>query len=114
MIAGVRPTDLKPAEEGGDPSAPRLRAQLEVVERLGAESHVIFPVDAEKPAGEIAAAADEATEEGDATLLAADNRARFTSVVGGRRRYSAGDVVELTVAPDSIHLFDPDTGVALR
>jgi multiple sugar transport system ATP-binding protein len=113
VIAGVRPTDLRPAAEG-DADAPRLRAELEVVERLGAESHLIFPIDAPKPAGEIAAATDEATEERDATLLAADNRARFTAVVGGRRRYRPGDVVELTVSPDALHLFDPDTGAALR
>ena len=78
VIAGVRPTDLKP--DGRTRSgAPRLRAELEVVERLGAESHLIFPVDAPKLSGEAAAAADEATEESDATLLAADNRARFTA-----------------------------------
>jgi multiple sugar transport system ATP-binding protein len=113
VIAGIRPTDLKPAEEG-DASLPRLRAELEVVERLGAESHLIFPVAAQKLAGEIAAAADEATEEADATLLAADNRARFTAVVGGKRRYAAGDAVELTVPPDAVHLFDPAGGAALR
>jgi multiple sugar transport system ATP-binding protein len=113
VIAGVRPTDLKPVEES-DAGLPRLRAELEVVERLGAESHLIFPVAAEKPAGEIAAATDEATEDADATLLAADNRARFTAVVGGRRRYSAGDTVELTVPPDAVHLFDPSTGAALH
>jgi multiple sugar transport system ATP-binding protein len=113
VIAGIRPTDLKPPETS-DAELPRLRAELEVVERLGAESHVIFPVAAQKLAGDIAAAADEATEEADATLLAADNRARFTAVIGGRSRYSAGDVVELTVAPDAVHLFDPGTGEALR
>jgi multiple sugar transport system ATP-binding protein len=112
VIAGVRPTDLKPAGES-DAGAPRLRAELEVVERLGAESHLIFPIDAEKPAGEIAAVTDEATAQRDATLLAADDRARFTAVVGGRRRYSAGDVVELAVPPDAVHLFDPETGAAL-
>jgi multiple sugar transport system ATP-binding protein len=112
VIAGVRPTDLKPAEES-DGALPRLRVELEVVERLGAESHLIFPVAAQKLAGEIAAAADEATEEADATLLAADNRARFTAVIGGRRRFSAGDAVELAVAPDAVHLFDPGTGAAL-
>jgi multiple sugar transport system ATP-binding protein len=114
VIAGVRPTDLKPADDGADAGAPRLRAQLEVVERLGAESHLIFPVEAEKPAGDIAAAADEATEEADATLLAADNRARFTAVVGGRRRYAAGETVELVVVPDAVHLFDAVSGEALR
>jgi multiple sugar transport system ATP-binding protein len=111
VIAGLRPTDLV-AEPEGD--APRLRAQLEVVERLGSESHVIFAVDAPKPAGAAAAAADEATEESDATLLAGDDRARFTAVVPGRRRFTPGEVLELSVPPDAVHLFDPATGEALR
>jgi multiple sugar transport system ATP-binding protein len=114
VIAGIRPTDLRPARPDDDASAPRLRAQLEVVERLGAESHVIFPVDASKPAGEAALAADEATEDSDATLLAADNRARFTAVIHGRRRFSHGEAVELIVPPEALYLFDPATGAALR
>ncbi len=114
VIAGVRPTDLKPAGPDTDPGLPRLRAELEVVERLGTESHLIFAVDAPKLAGEAAAAADEATEESDATLLAADSRARFTARVEGRRRFTPGEAVEFTVPPDALHLFDPATGDALR
>jgi multiple sugar transport system ATP-binding protein len=110
VIAGVRPTDLKP---DGDSELPRLRAQLEVVERLGTESHLIFPVDAPKLSGAAAEAADEATEESDATLLAADSRARFTARVEGRRRFTPGESVEFTVPPDALHLFDPETGEAL-
>jgi multiple sugar transport system ATP-binding protein len=110
VIAGVRPTDLKP---DGASDLPRLRAELEVVERLGTESHVIFPVDAPKLSGAAAAAADEATEESDATLLAADSRARFTARIEGRRRFTPGEVVEFTVPPDALHLFDPETGEAL-
>jgi multiple sugar transport system ATP-binding protein len=111
VIAGLRPTDLV-AEPEGD--APRLRAQLEVVERLGSESHLIFPVDAEKPGGQAAAATEEANENDEATLLADDDRARFTAVVPGRRRFTPGDVVDLGVTAAAVHLFDPDTGVALR
>jgi multiple sugar transport system ATP-binding protein len=114
VIAGIRPTDLKPAGPDEDPGAPRLRAELEVVERLGSETQVIFPVDAEKPAGEAAAAAVEATEDSDATLLAADNRVRFTAAIPGRQRFSQGETVELIVAPDVVHLFDPESGAALR
>ena len=113
VIAGIRPTDLRPAGADDDPDAPRLRAELEVVERLGSESHVIFPVEAEKPAGDAAAAAEQATEDSDATLLAGDNRARFTAAIPGRRRFTHGEVVELLVPPDALHLFDPATGVAL-
>jgi multiple sugar transport system ATP-binding protein len=114
VIAGVRPNDLKPAGPESDPGLPRLRAELEVVERLGTESHLIFPVDAPKLGGEAAAAADEATEDADATLLAADNRARFTARIEGRRRFTAGEAVEFAVSPDALHLFDPETGEALR
>ena len=46
VIAGVRPADLLLAGPDVDPALPRLRATLEVVERLGSESHVIFPVEA--------------------------------------------------------------------
>jgi multiple sugar transport system ATP-binding protein len=111
VIAGLRPTDLV-AEPEGD--APRLCAQLEVVERLGSESHLIFPVDAAKPGGQAAAATEEANENDEATLLADDDRARFTAVVPGRRRFTPGDVVDLGVTAAAVHLFDPDTGVALR
>jgi multiple sugar transport system ATP-binding protein len=114
VIAGVRPTDFALAGPHADPSLPRMKVALEVVERLGAESHVIFPVDAPRPGGEAAAAADEATADSDATLLAADNRARFTASIPGRRRFSHGEVVDLVVPPEAVHLFDPATGVALR
>ena len=83
VIAGVRPTDL--AARTATRAARRCARELEVVERLGSESHVIFPVDAQSRRGEAAAAADEATEDGDATLLADDDRARFTARVAGRR-----------------------------
>jgi len=114
VIAGVRPTDLVPAGPDVDPGLPRLRATLEVVERLGAESHVIFPVDASRLEGEAAGAADEATEEREATLLADDRRARFTARVAGRGHLEPGATVEFAIDPETVHLFDPVTGAALR
>ena len=114
VIAGVRPPDLTPADGDAEAGPPRLRATLEVVERLGSESHVIFPVDAQRLTGEAAAAADEATEEGDATLLAEDDRARFTAQIPGRRRFAPGETVEFVLRPEALHLFDPVSGTALR
>jgi multiple sugar transport system ATP-binding protein len=114
VIAGVRPTDLDPVEPGTDPGLPRLRGTLEVVERLGAESHVIFPVDAPRLTGEAAAAADEATAESDATVLATDQRVRFTARVERRHGLEEGAAVEFAIRADALHLFDPRTGVALR
>ena len=98
VIAGVRPSDLTAVGPDTDPGLPRLRAELEVVERLGSESHVIFPVDAPRLAGAAAAAADEATEMSEATLLAED-RVRFTARVEGRRRFEHGETVEFAAAP---------------
>jgi multiple sugar transport system ATP-binding protein len=114
VIAGLRPTDLDPVEPGTDPGLARLRGTLEVVERLGAESHVIFPVEAPRLTGEAAAAADEATAESDATVLATDQRARFVARVERRHGLAQGEVVEFAIRPDALHLFDARTGAALR
>jgi multiple sugar transport system ATP-binding protein len=114
VIAGVRPTDLDPVEASTDPGLPRLRGTLEVVERLGAESHVIFPVDAPRLSGAAAAAADEATAESDATVLADDQRVRFVVRVERRHGLAQGEVAEFAIRPDALHLFDPQTGAALR
>jgi multiple sugar transport system ATP-binding protein len=114
VIAGLRPTDLDPVESSTDPGLPRLRGTLEVVERLGAESHVIFPVEAPRLTGEAAAAADEATAESDATVLATDQRARFVARVERRHGLAQGQAVEFAIRPDALHLFDARTGAALR
>jgi multiple sugar transport system ATP-binding protein len=114
VIAGIRPSDLLLAGPDVDPGLPRLTATLEVVERLGSESHAIFPVDAPGLTGEAAVAADEATEERDATLLAGDTRTRFTARIEGRRRLAPGDVAEFAIDAATVHLFDPETGLALR
>jgi multiple sugar transport system ATP-binding protein len=113
VIAGVRPTDLAPAAPSADP-APRLRGTLEVVERLGAESNLIFPIDAPRLTGEAAAAADEATSESDATVLADDQRVRFCARVERRHAVAHGDDVEFEIRGEALHLFDPRTGAALR
>ena len=114
VVLGVRPSDLLPVGPGVDPGLPRLRAELEVVERLGAESHVIFPVDAPPLSSAAAEAALEAQTDGDeATLLADDPRARMTARIEGRRRVNPGDTLELAVDPATVHLFDPVSGAAL-
>jgi multiple sugar transport system ATP-binding protein len=114
VIAGIRPTDLEPVEPGAAGGGPRLRGTLEVVERLGTETLVIFPVDAPRLSGEAAAAAGEATGTDEATVLADDQRARFVARVERRRGYEHGAEVEFAIDPAAVHLFDPGTGAALR
>jgi multiple sugar transport system ATP-binding protein len=114
VVVGVRPGDLHPAGPHLHEGLPQLEAELEVVERLGTESHLIFPLDA-APLAAVAEVAQEAANEGEeATLLAGDDRLRITARVEGRQRFTVGQRVPFAVDPDGIHLFDPRTGAALR
>ena len=83
VIVGIRPTDLKDGDSA-DPTLPRLRVHATVVEDLGAESYVIFTVDAPRVVAEaVRAAADTAAP--DESLLAYDTRAVFTARLDGER-----------------------------
>src|SRR5207249_3456028 len=70
-ILGVRPTDFEYAD-AASPGLPRITVTANVVEELGAESQVIFPIDAPRVLIE---AAEADADEG--RLLAGDQRAMF-------------------------------------
>jgi multiple sugar transport system ATP-binding protein len=111
VILGIRPTDFE-HDSVGDPSHPRMRVKADVVEDLGAESHVIFAVDAPQVSAEaVRAAADLA--EGDEGKLFADDRAAFTACLDTRRDLGSGADLELAVDHTRFHFFDPGTGLAL-
>jgi multiple sugar transport system ATP-binding protein len=110
VILGVRPNDLRIVEPE-DPDS-RLRARIDAVEELGAERHLIFRVDA-PPVLTDAVLAAHTTPDDDEAILADAQHAQFTAVVPGRRGPKAGDVVDFTVDPEVLLLFDPTTGEAL-
>ena len=84
------------------PELPRLDVDVEVVEELGADTHVFFRVDAPRVSRPMAAvAADD-----DATLLA-EERTLFTARVDPRTRIRAGERALLAVDPARFHFFDP-------
>jgi multiple sugar transport system ATP-binding protein len=110
VILGLRPTDFE--LPGAGDGLPRITVSPEVVEGLGAESHVIFSIDAPRIDSD---SVRSASEEGDSgVLLAGDDRAQFTARVASRRPIPADTPLELAVHAESMHCFDPDTGVALR
>jgi multiple sugar transport system ATP-binding protein len=111
VILGVRPTDFEAAGPATDPALPRIRAKVDVVEKLGSESHLIFAVDAPRISAEAVRAAQETTDDG--VLLADDERAQFTARVDGRFAVQAGDEVTLAVDASALHAFDPESGLAL-
>jgi multiple sugar transport system ATP-binding protein len=111
VILGIRPTDFELPERSGDPAMPRIRVVPEVIEGLGAESNVIFPVSAPRVDSDWVRSAAEGGDVG--TLLADDDRALFTARVATRSPIAHGPL-ELLVHSAGMHFFDPDTGAALR
>jgi multiple sugar transport system ATP-binding protein len=110
VILGIRPTDFEAAGPATDPALPRMRAKVDVVEKLGSESHLIFAVDAPRISAEAVRAAQESDDD---VLLADDQRSQFTARVDGRFAVRAGEEVTLAVDASALHAFDPESGLAL-
>jgi multiple sugar transport system ATP-binding protein len=109
VILGIRPTAFALASGGGSWV---LHAIPEVVEELGDERYVIFDIDAPRVDTEATRAAVDARTTDDALLLPED-RARFTVRLSTDARVAAGEAIALTVNPDRLYFFDPDSGATL-
>jgi multiple sugar transport system ATP-binding protein len=112
LILGIRPTDFEHGATA-DPALPRIRVKPTVVEELGSESNVIFPIDALPVTAEAVRAAAEAGVGEEGKLLADDERATLTARVGGKRDVPPGEPIELAVDNTELHFFEPETGMAL-
>jgi multiple sugar transport system ATP-binding protein len=110
---GIRPTDFELAGPHVDPSWPRISAIADVVEQLGAESHVQFTLDVPRLAADAVRAAADTRVEGEDRLLADDERARFVARITGRQAVEPGTRIELAVDHHQLHFFDLGTGEAL-
>jgi multiple sugar transport system ATP-binding protein len=93
-----------------DPSLPQLDVEVTVLEELGSDAHVIFPVDA--PPVNTTEIRD-AVEEEERELLLADDRAIFNARVDARTTARPGKPLRLAVDPSGFHFFDPQTGANL-
>jgi multiple sugar transport system ATP-binding protein len=112
VILGIRPHDFQLAK-AAPTDLPRLTVQTEVVEDLGTEQHVIFPIDAPRVSAEAVRAAIEVGSEDEGVLLADDQRALFTASIDAHEPIAVGARVELAVDHRQLHFFDPQTGEAL-
>jgi multiple sugar transport system ATP-binding protein len=115
VILGIRPSDFEDAALGRDPQLPTIDVDVDVVEELGTEAHLIFGVAAPPLQSEhVTAALDEVDEE--AQLLVHDDvgqRSSFTARVDPSTRARPGERIRLTVDNRAFHFFDADTGEAL-
>ena len=91
VVFGIRPEDIRIKEPGGISDNYQFEVTIDVVEPRGDENtvHLTFDRNVSDPI-------------------------TFTATVSGLRDVSAGDAVVATFPPDSIHLFDTETGVALH
>jgi len=105
VIAGLRPEAF---EDGAfaDPSLPRIDVKVEVVEELGADTHVVFAVDA--PRVEVSEVREAA---GDEDALVALEGSLFTARVDPATAGRPGAPLRLAVDPSRFHYFDPESGL---
>jgi multiple sugar transport system ATP-binding protein len=106
-IVGIRPEAFQDAAFA-DPSLPQIDVVVDVVEELGPETHVIFPV-AAAPVDVTGVRAD---DEADEALLAGGG-AVFTARVDPSTTARPGADLRLSVDPSRFHFFDPATGARL-
>jgi multiple sugar transport system ATP-binding protein len=109
VIVGLRPTGFSTDIESGWPV---IEAVPELVEELGDERYVIFEVDSPRVDTDATRAAVSARS-ADETLLAREDRARFTARLPADIPASRGQPMKLAINPDHLYFFDPETGAAL-
>jgi multiple sugar transport system ATP-binding protein len=104
VAVGIRPELFQDARIAPD-HLPRLEVDVAVVEDLGSDVHVIFPVDGARiPDGAQPRADDEAH-----ALLGGDS-ALFNARIDPRTRARAGSTLTLSVDPSRFHYFDLESG----
>jgi multiple sugar transport system ATP-binding protein len=107
VVLGIRPEAFEAAETA-PAELPRVSVRVDVLEELGAETHVCFPVDAKR----VTVETGHQDDADDATLLA-DHAALFTARVDARTRAGQGEETMLAVDPARFHFFDPADGASL-
>jgi multiple sugar transport system ATP-binding protein len=110
VILGIRPESFEDSAFA-EPALPQIEVEVSVLEELGADAHVIFPIDAPRVRAEdLEATVDEPLE----GLMADDQRALFNARVDPRTAAGIGRPIRLAVDPAQFHFFDAETGATLR
>jgi multiple sugar transport system ATP-binding protein len=106
IVVGVRPHQLREAD-GAVPADARLRVPVATADRLGDETYARFVLNAP------ILLSDDAEDVGDAAEDAAPIERLNLWTARLDRPVRVGDVIEVSVAPGHLHLFDPRTGAAI-
>jgi multiple sugar transport system ATP-binding protein len=106
VVLGVRPESFEDAAFA-DPSLPQVDVRIAVLEDLGSDAHVIFPVDAPRVETE-----ELRRDDAEEALIGADG-AVFTARVDARTGARPGETMRLAVDPAGFHWFDRESGASL-
>jgi multiple sugar transport system ATP-binding protein len=102
VILGIRPESFTAASAGG----PTIEITPAVVEELGSDLLVFFPVEAARVASAVAREAEEDS------LLPAD-QALFSARLDPRTEAQVGRPLQVAVDATQFHFFDPENGASL-
>jgi multiple sugar transport system ATP-binding protein len=108
IIAGMRPEAFEDAAFAA-PSLPRFDVRVEVVEELGADTHILFTVAA--PPVDISDVHEEADDEHGLVEI---EGSLFTARVDPGTAARPGADLRIALNPDRIHFFDPGSGLRLE
>jgi multiple sugar transport system ATP-binding protein len=107
VVLGIRPESFEDAAFAPR-ELPTIGVAVVVLEELGSDAHVFFPVAAPRLTPE----AIEAEGEDEATLVA-EEPALLNARVDPRTAASVGGTMRLAVDPSRFHFFDAETGASL-
>jgi multiple sugar transport system ATP-binding protein len=115
VAVGIRSEDMEDARLVRDaPADTRLKADVSLVEALGAQIVVHFDLDAPRVVTEDTRLLDKDAHTDEAPTHAEVQGTRFVAAFAPRSRVRVGDQVEVVVDTERMHFFDPDTGNAIR
>ena len=106
VVLGVRPEAYGDAAHA-KPHLPRVDITVDVLEELGSDTYVFFPVSAPRVTVESRDAAD------DETTLLAEGDSLFTARVDPATAGRVGAPLQLAVDPSQFHFFDVRSGESL-
>jgi multiple sugar transport system ATP-binding protein len=111
VVVGIRPEAFEDAQLATSADLPQIDVTVEVLEELGSDAYVYFPVEAEQVVVEDAASDN---SEDETSLLAADRgRPLFSARVDARTTARVGQTIRLAVDPSRLYFFSSETGESL-
>jgi multiple sugar transport system ATP-binding protein len=107
MVVGLRPSGLEAASVVGADPQRTLRAQVEVIEMLGADTYIHFTVD-KQPV--VTPDIEELLADTGTDASSLGETTNFIARVSPDVQVRQGETVDLVVDTAKLHFFDPETG----